>query len=83
MAVEVRIASTELGTLYAKPGAFVDSTGEVEQSVAFWGALGSGVQVRLPGRLDGHAGSLKRPDQTYRITLSCDSNGSRLAARGS
>ncbi len=30
------IASTELGTLYAKPGGFVDSAGHVEQSVAFF-----------------------------------------------
>ena len=30
------IASTMLGTLYAKPGGFVDSTDQVEQSVAFF-----------------------------------------------
>ena len=30
------IASTKLGTLYAKPGGFVDSIGQVEQSVAFF-----------------------------------------------
>ena len=30
------IASTKLGTLYAKPGGFVDSTDQVEQSVAFF-----------------------------------------------
>ena len=31
-----RIAQTNLGTLYAKPGGFVDSTDQVEQSVAFF-----------------------------------------------
>jgi hypothetical protein len=30
------IAPTKLGTLYAKPGGFVDSTDQVEQSVAFF-----------------------------------------------
>jgi Beta-lactamase len=31
-----RIACTKLGMLYAKPGGFVDSTNQVEQSVAFF-----------------------------------------------
>jgi hypothetical protein len=39
------IACTELGNLYAKPGGFVDSTGQVEQAVAFF--LPQGFEVVL------------------------------------